>query len=195
VVDSFFRSKKYIVPSVVFSPIFAGCVAAVDVGTGAGRFKPTTNAMVLVDGRDPERPLDPEDRRAYQRQLKHFLADAYPEKPEWNVDKTWGKLQSKAKAGVDEQGRPVLRLREGARLLQIGVAADNILNGTAPPRLVRQLLEARLRSELRRRSARDISETEVAHDWNLLQKVTTENESPLVARSTQRAENVRGNRP
>ncbi len=195
VVDSFFRSKKYIVPSVVFSPIFAGCVAAVDVGTGAGRFKPATNAMVLVGGRDPERPLDREDRRAYQQQLKHFLADAYPEKPERNVDKAWAKLQSRAKAGVDEQGSPVLRLQEGASSVQIGVAAGNILTGSAPPQLVRQLLEARLQSELRRRSAQNISETEVAHDWNLLQKAITENDSPLVARSTQRSENVRGNRP
>jgi hypothetical protein len=34
---------------------------------------------------------------------------------------------------------------------------------------VSQLLEARLQSELRRRSARDISETEVERDWQLLQ--------------------------
>ncbi len=195
VVDSFFRSKKYIVPSVVFSPIFAGCVAAVDVGTGAGRFDPATNALVLVAGRDPERPLDREDRRAYQQQLKHFLADAYPEKSAKNIDKMWGKLQARAKAGVDEQGSPVLQLQDGADLVQIGVAADNVLNGRAPPQLVRQLLEARLQSELRRRSARELSETEVARDWNLLQKVITENESPLVAGSTLRAENVRGNRP
>ena len=37
----------------------------------------------------------------------------------------------------------------GASLVQIGAAADNILNGNAPPQLVRQLLEARLQSELR----------------------------------------------
>jgi len=195
VVDSFFRSKKYIVPSVVFSPIFAGCVAAVDLGTGAGRFKPATSAMVLVAGRDPQRPLDREDRRAYQQQLRHFMADAYPEKSERNVDKMWAKLQSRAKAGVDEQGSPVLQLQEGASLVQIGVAADNILNGSAPPQLVRQLLEARLQSELRGRSARDISETEVARDWNLLQKVISGNEAPPVASSTQQSENVRGNRP
>src|ERR1017187_9277438 len=36
VVESFFKAKKYIVPSVVVSPVFAGCVAAVYVGTGAG---------------------------------------------------------------------------------------------------------------------------------------------------------------
>jgi hypothetical protein len=200
VVDSFIRSKKYIVPSVVFSPIFAGCVGAVYVGTGAGRFNPATNAMVLVAGRDPERPLDREDRRAYQQQLKHFLADAYPQKPKQNLDKVWAKLQSRAQAGVDEQGRPVLQLQVGTSFVQVGVAADNVLNGSASPQLVRQLLEARLQSELRGRSARDLSEAGVARDWNLLQKAVTENDSSLVAGTTLRSEtlrseNVRGNRP
>jgi hypothetical protein len=195
VVDSFFRSKKYIVPSVVFSPIFAGCVAALYVGTGASHFEPATNADVLVAGRDPERPLDREDRRSYQQQLKHFLADAYPRKPERNIDKMWAKLQSTAKAGVDEQGSPVLELQVGTSFVQVGVSADNVLSGSAPPQLVRQLLEARLQSELRRRSAREISETEVARDWSLLQKTTPENDPPLLARTTQQLENVRGNRP
>ena len=150
VVESFFKAKKYIVPSVVVSPIFAGCVAAVYVGTGAGHFEPGRDAMVFVVGGDPERPLGREDRRAYQLQLKHFLAGAYPEKPGRNVDKVWAKLQSKAKTGVDDQGRPVLEVQVGENAVQIGVAADNILSGTAPPELVRQLLEARLQSELRR---------------------------------------------
>ena len=91
VVESFFKAKKYIVPSAVFSPIFAGCVAAVYVGTGAGHFEPARNAMVFVVGSDPERPLDREDRRAYQLELKHFLAGAYPEKHRPNVDKVWAK--------------------------------------------------------------------------------------------------------
>lgn len=195
VVESFFKSKKYIMPSVLFSPIFAGCVAAVYVGTGTGHFEPATKAMVFVAGRDPQRPLDREDRRAYQQQLKHFLADAYPEKPEQNIDQIWAKQQSRAKAGVDEQGSPVLQLQVGTSFVQIGVAADNILNGSPPPELVRQLLEARLQAELRRRSARDLSETEVARDWNLLQKAYTQNDSPLAAGTTLRSENVRGNRP
>ena len=38
VVESFFRSKKYIVPSAVVSPIFAGCVAAVFREHGCGTF-------------------------------------------------------------------------------------------------------------------------------------------------------------
>ena len=195
VVESFFKSKKYLVPSVVVSPIFAGCVAAVYVGTGAGHFEPARNAMVFVVGGDPERPLDREDRRAYQLQLKHFLAGVYPGKPGRNADKVWERQQARAKTGIDEQGRPVLELQNGDNETQIGVTADNVLNGNAPPQLVRQLLEARLQSELRGKSGLGISETEVARDWKLLQKTMGETDSPFTAHSAHRSENVRGNRP
>jgi hypothetical protein len=113
VVESFFKAKKYIVPSVVVSPIFAGCVAAVYVGTGAGHFEPGRNAMVFVVGGDPERTLGREDRRAYQHQLKHLLADTYPDKPGVKAEKAWARLQSKAKTGVDDQGSTCSRSAGG----------------------------------------------------------------------------------
>ena len=193
VVESFFTSKKYLVPSVVVSPVFAGCVAAVYVGTGAGHFEPARNAMVFVVGGDPERPLDREDRRAYQLELKHLLAGAYPEKSGQKAAKIWARQQSHARIGVDDHDRPVLELQNGDSPIEIGIAADNVLNGTAPPQLVRQLLEARLHSELRRKSAQGISETEVARDWKLLQKAM--GESDATVRSPQRSESVRGNQP
>jgi hypothetical protein len=194
VVESFFKAKKYIVPSLVVSPIFAGCVAAVYVGTGAGHFEPGRNAMVFVVGGAPERPLGTEDRRAYQLQLKHFLAGAYPEKPGRKVDKVWARLQSKAKTGVDDQGRPILEVQVGESRVQIGVSADNILSGNAPPELERQLLAARLQSELRRGSTRGISEAEVARDWELLQNTVAQSDSPSI-RLAAGSENVRGNQP
>jgi len=204
VVDSFFRSKKYIVPSVVVSPVFAGCVAAVYLGTGAGHFDPARNAKVYVPGSDPDRPLDREDLRAYQSQLKHLLADADPEELEQNAGKAWERLQSKARTSVDEQGRPVLQLQVGSSPVQIGVSADNVLSGSAPSQFARQLLVARLQSELRVKSAPRLSETEVARDWQLLEKTLADttaanamatNDSLLLARSGQRAENIRGIQP
>jgi len=187
VVESFFRSKKYIVPSAIASPIFAGCVAAVYVVTGAGRFDPDRNARVFVLGSDPEAPLDREDLRAYRLELKHLLAGAYPEKNGRNPDKTWEKLQSKAKKAVDAEGRPVLEMQMGDKLVQIGISADNVLNGNAPPQLIRQLLEARLQSELGhgRSPQHGITETEVARDWKLLQLIMPAGDSPLASRSIQ----------
>jgi hypothetical protein len=170
VVESFFKAKKYIVPSVVVSPIFAGCVAAVYVGSGAGHFEPARNAMVFVVGDDPQTPVGREDLRAFRQELKHLLAGAYPERPGRNVNKSWEKVQSRATTAIDEQGRPVLLVHLGERVVQIGISADNVLNGDAPPELVRQLLEARLQSELSNRTPHGLSENEVARDWELLQK-------------------------
>jgi hypothetical protein len=195
VVESFLKSKKYIVPSVVVSPIFAGCVAAVYVGTRAGHFEPDRGAMVFVVGSEPQAPLGKEDRRAYQVQLKHLLAGAYPEKSRQNADRAWEHLQSRSKAEVDDQGRPVLEMEVDGNPVQIGDSAENVLKGSAPPQLVRQLLEARLQSELKNGSSHGVTEIEIARDWKLLQQTMPENDEHLTARSAQRLENVRGNRP
>lgn len=195
VVDAFFTTKKYIVPSAVVSPIFAGCVAAVYVGTGASRFDPAHDASVYVVGSEPQAPLDREDLRAYQHQLKHFLAGAYPEEDQKKVEKTWAKLQSRAKAGVDVDGHPILRMNVGDQVVDIGVSANNLLDGNAPPELVQQLLEARLASELKR-SPHGITDTEVARDWQLLQKVTAVPDSRFSAHAGPHApETSRGNSP
>jgi hypothetical protein len=194
VVESFFKAKKYIVPSVVVSPIFAGCVAAAYVATGAGYFEPARGAMVFVVGGEPERPLGREDRRAYQLQLKHFLAGAYPEKPGRKVGKAWARIQSKGKTGVDDQGRPVLEVKVGESQMQVGAVAGNVLDSNAPPEMVRQLLEARLQAELRQ-SRRGLSETEVARDWELLQKTMSQGESPVATHIPLHSENIRGNQP
>jgi len=195
VVEAFFRSKKYIVPSAVFSPIFAGCVAAVYVGTGAGQFDPARNAMVFVVGHDREPPLGREDLRAYQLELKHLLAGTYPEKSGQNVARAWEKLQSRTIPSVDAEGRPVLEMQFGGDTVQVGASPDNILSGNAPPQLVRELLEARLTFELSKRSRRGISETEVARDWKLLQQTMIADETMTAGRATQRSESFRGNQP
>ena len=162
--------------------------AALDevVQIGEGRLKPEP-ALEFALGR--------EDRRAYQQQLKHFLAGAYPEETGRKADKEWARLQSKAKIGVDDQGRPVLDVWVGETLVQIGMATGNILSGNAPLEIKRQLLEARLQSELRQASPQGLTETEVARDWELLQKTMTERDSPVATRISPRLEGMRRNRP
>jgi len=193
VVDSFFTSKKYIVPSAVVSPIFAGCVAAMYVGIGTPRFQPAQNAMVFVVGSQPEAPLGHEDLRAYQQELKHLLAGAYPEEGQ-RVDKSWAKLQSKAQAGVDADGHPVLRMHVGDQVVDVGISADNVLNGSAPPKLMRQLLEARLDAELHR-SPHEIAETEIARDWKLLSQTIGQSVRATNVRMLTNTDGVRINQP
>ncbi len=66
VVESFLKSKKYIVPSAIASPIFAGCVFAVYVGTGAGRFQPDRDAHRLQSWQRP--------RAAHRQQRSQSLS-------------------------------------------------------------------------------------------------------------------------
>jgi hypothetical protein len=193
VVESFFKAKKYIVPSAVVSPIFAGCVAGVYFTTGAGRFEPARNAKMFVAGQDPESPAAREDIRAYQAQLKHYLAGFYPEASTEHVEKAWARRQAKARPALDSQGHPILEIQVGEKFIRVGASASNVMNGNAPPELVRQLLEARLGSELRHPSPHSISESEVDRDWNLLQRAVSESDSHLTARSAS-LDAIRGNR-
>src|ERR1700728_2200596 len=173
VVESFFTSKKYIVPSAVVSPIFAGCVLAVYVGTGAGRFDPSRNALVFAAGGEPELPVAIEDRRAYQQELKEWLASEDSESSSGHIRKQWEQLQGRAQTEFDAQGRPVLQMRVGEQLVNLGVSAENILSSGAPSQLVRELLEARLETELSKKTSRTVSEKELARDWQLLQEATS----------------------
>jgi len=170
VVESFFKSKKYIVPSAVASPIFAGCVFAVFVGTGARHFDPAHDALVFAADGERELPLSRDDRQARAKELEGLLAEADAEGAAGNIRKEWARLESKAQLEFDAQGRPVLRMQIGQRLVRVGISADNIFSSGAPSQLVRELLEARLEAELRRTSTPTVSERDFARDWKLLQQ-------------------------
>jgi len=193
VVESFLKSKKYMVPTAAVCQICAGSVIAVYLGTAAGRFQPARDALVFNPGSDPEPPLDSEDRRAYQQQLQNLLMEDYPVTSGLDADKEWSRLQAGAKTDFDDQGRPMLQMQLDGRTVRVGASADNVLTGSAPPQLTRELLEARLQSELRRKSPAAISRTELSRDWNLLQQVLGNTHQDLTARSTARIEDVRGN--
>jgi hypothetical protein len=193
VVESFLKSKKYIVPSAVVSPIFAGCVVAVYVGTGAGRFDPARQAQVFSAERDLESPLGQEDRRSYQLELNHLVAAASAETNVTRAEK-FGRLLRNAAPGFDAEGRPVLRISKGDEVVSVGVADSNIFTYGAreeqsnpvtelvAEQFTQQLLEARLRAELRRGSPK-ASESDVTHDWNLLQKAMQNSDNELAAQS------------
>jgi hypothetical protein len=188
VVESFLKSKKYIVPSALASPIFAGCVVAVYVGTGAGHFDPARDALVFNAGGEPELPLTREDRRAYQEQLQRLLAEIHPETSTQRVEKEWARLQSRAKADLDERGGPILQIQMqvGEQQVSVGASTGNILSSDAPPQLVQLLLEARLQRELRQKTQPHVSASAVVRDWRLLQQAmaASENDVRVAARTS-----------
>jgi hypothetical protein len=168
VVESFFKSKKYIVPSAVVSPVFAGSVAAVYVGTVAGRFDPARNSLVYNADRGLEPPIGVEDRRSYELELNHLLAED-PSEP-GRVEKNLGRTMNSASPGFDSEGHPVLLVQMGDAAMTVGMVPGNIFASDSSHKFAQQILEARLREELRRGNAPKVSETDVEHDWALLQE-------------------------
>jgi hypothetical protein len=181
VVESFFKSKKYIVPSAVVSPIFAGCVAAVFVGSGSGRFDPGRNAMVFVPDSEPDLPLSREDLQAYRKALDNLLAMPDFETTAGNAPEAWELIRSEARPGLDQNGRPVLQLDTGPDTVSVGASADNVLTSGSPTYLVRALLKARVQAELRRSNPLSVSGREFARDWKLLQVAMKENGPQVTA--------------
>lgn len=195
VVESFVKAKKYIVPTIVFSPAVAASVAAVYVGTGTGRFNPERGAKVFVLGSGLESPLDREDLRAYRLELKHLLARENADQGHANSERAWGKLQAKSTASLDQNGQPVLHTTIDLQPADIGLSAQNVLQSNAPPEMVRQLLEAHLQAELSHRAANGISEAEVERDWALLQKTMPSPETHIPEHSSTRLDAMRGTQP
>jgi hypothetical protein len=173
VVESFLKSKKYIVPTVVVNPILAGCVLAVYEGTGAGRFDPARKALVFNPERGLEAPVGPEDRRSYQSELNHLVADPATEAGGVRGEK-FGRLLRSGVPDFDAQGRPILRIQVGAEPLAVGVAASNIFVNDDAGLFTQQLLEARLHEELKRGAAPKVSESDIARDWSLLREARQE---------------------
>jgi hypothetical protein len=201
VVESFFKSKKYIVPSAVASPVFAGCVAAVYVGTNTDHFDPAKRAMVFNADRELEQPIGTEDRRSYLIELNHLVAADVAEVPGTYGEKTLVRMMSSGAPGFDSDGRPVLRMGIGDQAVTVGVAQSNLFATQSSGRLAQQMLEARLREELRRGNPPKVSESDVEHDWSLLEKARSVPDSEVALRSDRQSPTAMprwsraGNRP
>jgi hypothetical protein len=85
--------------------------------------------------------------------------------------KTWERMQASAQPGLDIFRQPILQMRIGEELAQVGLSRANILSGSEPPELAARLMEARLRQELRPAMARKASRSDVEKDLALYQQL------------------------
>jgi hypothetical protein len=168
VAESLLKSKKYVLPLIAVQPILAGCVAAAYVG--GGRFDPERDAMVLTPGSRPQPPLASDERRIYESRLNLLLARTGAEENSGQSAKAWVRLQASAQPQLDESGKPVLQLRVGEKLVDLGISRGNILTTPASSTLAGTALAARLHWELRRSDA-TVSARSIASDWSLLEQV------------------------
>ncbi len=177
VLESVAAAKKYMLPLVVLNPYIGGGLL---VGYfGHLRFDPGRNALILNSGRELDAPMTRNDRLTYQSRLDELSltrSDIDPlnqGKSEGKAKeaKAWERWQASAQPELDASRQPVLQIRVGDDLAQVGLSRANILSGSESPELAARLLEARLRQELRPAITRKTSHSDVEKDLALLQQL------------------------
>lgn len=181
VLESVMAAKKYMLPLVVLNPYIGGGVLAEYFGHR--RFDPARNALVLNSRRQLDAPMTRNERLRYQSRMDEVsltpsvinpLNEGKTErKTEGKIKegKVWERLQASAQPGLDASGQPVLQMRVGDDLAQVGVSRANILRVPESAELAARLVEARLRQELRPATARKTSPSDVERDLALLQQL------------------------
>jgi len=179
VLESVMAAKKYMVPLVVLHP-YIGSGLLFEY-FGHRRFDPARNALILnLDSRRQlEAPMTRDERLRYQSRLDEMSQTASVTEPlnqgknegKTKEVKAWERLQATATPGIDTSGQPVLQLRIGDDLAQVGISRANILSVSDSSELAARLLEARLRQELRPATARKTSPRDVERDLALLQQL------------------------
>jgi hypothetical protein len=184
--ESVFKAKKYEVTLLALHPVVGGAFAA-GYFLGGGPFNPSKNSLVFSPDGDLQAPLSPEDRKSYQKgldEMMHANADAAPRREE----ATWHKLLDGAQLHLDAAGRPVLAVRSGDEIVEVGITRDNVLNSAAPRSVVQDLLVARMREQLRSGHAPKTSDLQVRQDWKLLSAAFEERPETASGQSSSSAE-------
>jgi hypothetical protein len=200
VLESVMAAKKYMVPLVVLHPYIGGGLLVEYFGHR--RFDPGKNDPILDSNGQPDSPLTRDQRLAYLSRLNE-LSESFsasdPSKEDKNEGKkdiknkeikNWEHLQTNATAGIDTSGRPVLQVRLGDDLAQVGLSRANILSVSDSSEFAAKMLEARLRQELRSNTTRKTAHSDVEKDLALFQLLLSLQAKEVVV--TPRATNTSG---
>jgi len=178
-VESVFKAKKYELPLLALHPFVAGGVAVAYVASG--RFNPAQNAMVFTNG-DLEPPLSAQERHAYQKGLAEVTKANVEEDP-GREEASWHHLLANARLQLDQDGRPILQVRSGDNVVEVGITRDNVLSSAVPREIIQELLVARLREQLRSGRAPKTSDAELRRDWKLLKTAFADQPEDVTARA------------
>ena len=174
VLESVMAAKKYMLPLVALHPYIGGGLLVEYFGHR--RFDPARNTLILDSRRQLDAPMTRDERLAFQSRMDELslTPSIDPLNGGKNEGKTkevtvWERLQANATPEIDTSGQPVLQLRVGDDLAQVGISRTNILSVSGSSELAARLLEARLRQELRPATARKTSARDVERDLALFQ--------------------------
>jgi hypothetical protein len=173
VLESVVAAKKYMLPLVVLNPYIGGGLLAGYFGHQ--RFDPARNALILDSDRQLDAPMTRHDRLRYQSRMDELSQTASVidrlQEGKNKREKPWERLQASAQPGLDASGQPILQMRIGDDLAQVGLSRTNILSVSGSPELAARLLEARLRQELRPAMVRKTSHSDVEKDLALFRQL------------------------
>lgn len=179
VIESVFKAKKYELPLLVLHPFVAGGLAAAYVA--GGRFSPPQDALVFSADDGLQTPLTAQERRAYQKGLEEVTRGNASGEPR-REEASWHHLLDGAQLLLDANGSPVLQMRSGDELIEVGITRENVLRNDGPPEIVQELLVARLREQLRGGRASKISEPELRKDWKRLETAFSDDSEDVATR-------------
>ncbi len=177
VLESVAAAKKYMLPLVVLNPYIGGGLL---VGYfGHLRFDPGRNALIMDSRGELDSAVTRDQRLTYQSRLDELSLTRSGIDPlnqgksegKGKEAKAWERWQASAQPELDASRHPVLQMRVGDDLAQVGISRANILTGSESPELDAKLLEARLRQELRPAMTRKTSHSDVEKDLALLQRL------------------------
>jgi hypothetical protein len=157
-------------------------VAACWLGIFSIKASTRRETLLLLDsGLQLDAPMTRDERRVYQSRMDELsetrsVIDRLKE-GKTKEEKTWERLQASAQPGLDASRQPVLQMRVGDDLAQVGLSRANILSGSESPELAAKLLEARIRQELGPATARKTSHRDVEKDLALFQQLLSLQES------------------
>ena len=167
VVESAFKSKKYMAPLLVWHPVIVGCFAAAYF-TGSTGFDPGKNALVFDPRRDLEPQMNSQQRRDSLNRMES-LARAVAE-ASTGAEVKLSRLEAASQPKFDPDGRPSLLVQLGDNPVEVGLARGNMVSSSESLELAQQFLLVRLREELRKGSPR-VSESDVSNDLQLLERL------------------------
>jgi hypothetical protein len=193
VTDCALTAKKYMLPLFALHPYVAGALIAGYVGHG--RFDPSKNALILNASDDLDKSPTRADRRNYQSRLQELMQSATnltTASPKVDAgERRWESRLAASEPAFDAAGKPAVQLNVDGEIKGVGVARANFMNAAADSEFAIELLEARLREELKSAIVRKTARSDVENDLQLLERLLTQQARGLTAAvSTGRDSNI-----
>ncbi|MFY9646990.1 MAG: hypothetical protein WAK29_17555 [Terriglobales bacterium] len=193
VVECALTAKKYMLPLFALHPVIAGSLIAGYLGHG--HYDPSKNAPILDALNHFDTPPTREERRNFQNRLQELLQSEPAQTKLVSVELVQSELAhgtplpggdtpdavadtrrraallAAAQPALDDSGAPTIQVHIGDAIARVGITRANILNLPEGFDFAADLVQARVREELKSSNARKTARADIAGDLTLLQQL------------------------